>query len=509
MSEPLPGLPKPPPPSKPRDAAAVLMFRRTPDGPEVFWVRRESTMAFAAGFYAFPGGRVDPRDAGVPVDGEAPEVAVFKVAAARELFEETGVLVARGGEKLSAEALQAFRIALIEKKVEWGAELQRLNLKLRGADFLDAGRWITPAFLPHRFDCRFFLFEASPSTEVKLLPGELAEGAWVKPAKALARWEEGSALLHPPNLHGLQRVAELTESTSNAALSQKLKEPPNCPGNIPSRIEFQRGVLMFPLETPTLPPATHTNCYVLGNGELLIVDPGAAAVRQYARLLALVSGLKGEGRRPKAVVLTHHHSDHVGGAQAVAERLNIPIWCHEWTAERLRLKPGRTLKDGEVLTLAGIPTMSWKVLHTPGHAKGHLCLMHEGSRATLVGDMVAGIGTIVIDPPEGDMFEYMEQLKRLKEIPVGSLYPSHGPAMADGPAKLQEYLRHREVREHKVMAALGKNGASIAEVVPKAYNDVDASIFPLAERSTHAILIKLVRDGKVTRKEGRYYPADA
>jgi glyoxylase-like metal-dependent hydrolase (beta-lactamase superfamily II) len=313
----------------------------------------------------------------------------------------------------------------------------------------------------------------------------------------------GSALLHPPNLHGLQVLSTFSTVEDAAA---RLEKVPHAPGNVPSRIEFQRGVRLFPLETQTLPPAAHTNCYVLGNGELLIVDPGASEVRQYARLLALIAGHKAEGKRPVAVLLTHHHQDHVGGAKAVKERLGIPLWCHERTADRLDFAADRLLKDGEVISLAGLPAMKWRVLHTPGHARGHVCLVDEASRAAVVGDMVAGVGTIVIDPPEGDMTDYLAQLARLKELPVGALYPAHGPPVPDGPAKLDEYLHHRAMREKRVLQSLAKNGSTLREVVAKAYDDTPDFLHPVAERSAFAILLKLVRDGKVHRDEELYAP---
>lgn len=502
MSEAIPGMVMPPSPgARVRDAAVVLLFRRVGTGVEVYWVKREATLQFAGGFYAFPGGRQDAADAAIPIEGAQGQDAALKVAALRELFEETGVLLADGAERLLKSARDEARRALLERKFTFANLLAHHGLKLKASVLTEAGRWVTPPFMPVRFDARFYLAELPRGAEAEHWPGELAEGTWVKPQDALLRWQQGTALLHPPNLHALQVMAQF-KSADHACAA--LKDPPHVPAGIPSRIEFQQGVRVFPLETATLPPATHTNCYVLGNGELLIVDPGATAVRQYARLLALVAGLKAEGKRPLAVFLSHHHADHIGAALAVKERLGIPVWCHEKTADRLPFAAERLLADGEVIQLNGMPPMRWRVLHTPGHARGHLCLVDEASKAAIVGDMVAGVGTIVIDPPEGDMTDYLEQLKRLRDLPVGVIYPSHGPAIPDGPVKLAEYLRHREMREKKVVEALRGPGASLPELVARAYDDVPPEIHPIAERSTQAILIKLVREGKVARKDDRY-----
>ncbi|MBI3180607.1 MAG: MBL fold metallo-hydrolase [Myxococcales bacterium] len=501
MSEPLPGLPAGPPPPRPADAAVAVPFRRAGNTVEVFWLKRSSQVSFAPGFHAFPGGRVDAADGAVPVEGVFGMDAALRVCAARELFEEAGVLVAEGSPP-SADGLRQARRELLEGKVSFGELLSRWRLSVRAQDFHDAGRWITPSFMPRRFDARLFLVAMPGASQAEAWPGEVAEGGWVRPADALLRWEQGTALLHPPNLFAMQTLAGFT-SVADAAARMSL--PPHSPNFTATRIEFQRGIRVFPLETVTLPPATHTNAYVLGNGEMLVVDPGSPEVRQYARLLALVSGLRAEGLRPKAVLLTHHHSDHIGGAKAVKERLNVPVWCHRRTAERLPFEVERVLEDGEIIHIAGGRPMRLRVLHTPGHTRGHLCLVDEATRAAIVGDMVAGTGTVMIDPPEGDMTDYLAQLQRLKDLPVGTLYPSHGPVMPDGVAKLAEYLHHREFRERLVLGAIGPAGAAIQEIVPKAYGDTPEGMHPVAERSALAILIKLSREGKVKRKDERYF----
>jgi endoribonuclease LACTB2 len=491
MSEAMPGMPEPPPPPAPRDAAVAVLVRPGAAGVEVFWLRREATLSFAAGFYAFPGGRVDAADAAVPVAGVQGEQATLRAAAARELFEETGVLRARG-PSIAPALLREARAALLSGSRGFADVLTSFGLQLDAEDFPAAGRWVTPAFMPLRFDARFFLVEVPAGTTAEVWPGELAEGAWVRPEDALLAWAEGRALLHPPNHYTLLTL--LAAPSLEAARTRLCQAPsPEGPGAHP--IEFQRGVRLVALRTATLLPATHTNCWLLGQGELLVVDPGASEPAEINRLVERLQALEGEGLTPRAIFLTHHHLDHVSGVGQLVERLGLPVWCHPRTADRLDVRPGRVLADGEVLTLEGEPDMRWRVLHTPGHARGHLCLMDEASHAAVVGDMVAGVGTILIDPPEGEMAEYLRQLRRLRDLPVRALYPAHGPPLPDGPSALEGYLAHRAAREARVLASLHRGPRTLEEVSTEAYADTPTAWPPLAERSTLAILEKLVSEG--------------
>src|SRR5712671_321512 len=480
------------PPAAVRPAATVVLHRPGPSGLEVFWVRRGEQLRFAGGFYAFPGGRVDVGDAALPLlNAErlpASEAACI-AAAARELFEETGVLVAPGAARVPAAARRAAREALLRRDLPGAKEssfadfLAAHGLTVDARLFTPAGRWVTPPELPVRFDARFYLAELPAGETAEVWLGELVDGSWVRPEAALRRWEDGSALLHPPAWHTLRSLA-----LGLPAALPLLEDPSRAPWKLPvrhwvvERIEFQRGVLVVPLRTPTLPPATHTNCLLLGDEELWVVDPGSPWPEEQATLEKTLALLDQEGRRAVGILLTHHHQDHVGGAAELSRQRSLPIAATAQTAELLDFPIDRVLKEGDSLPVG---PRGWKCLHLPGHTRGHLCLIEEGSGAVVAGDLVAGVGTVIVDPPEGDMKEYLSSLDRLLGEKPGCIYPAHGPVVPGGIAKLEEYRAHRLERERRVMDSLRQAGrpATPAELVPGAYPDVKAEMYRLAERS--------------------------
>lgn len=251
------------------------------------------------------------------------------------------------------------------------------------------------------------------------------------------------------------------------------------------------GITALPLRTPTLPPATHTACYLAGDGARIAIDPASPWPDEQARLAGEVAA-----HGPVTLIaLTHHHADHVGAAAALAARTGAPIAAHRETAARLgaRVPVTRLLEDGEVIEAGGV---ALRVLHTPGHAPGHLAFLDERSGALVAGDLVAGLGTILIDPGEGHMATYLAQLERLLALGVGAILPAHGPVVADGPAKLREYLAHRRMREGKVAAALGDAPAPLDALCAIAYADTPALLWPIAVRSLEAHLVKLAEDGR-------------
>ncbi len=432
-------------------AVAAFLWRARGAGIEVYLVRRAPSVRFFGGFWSIPGGAVEPED-----DGDI-------AACAREVREETG-----------------------------------LELGRDPARFVDAGRWITPSFSPIRFDARYFLVQvpddAAPDHTVS---PEHTEGMWLSPAEAMARWADGELLVPFPVARVIRALIPGIDGARERCAFEAEEE-----ARSPRIWELADGIAQAPLRTPTLPPATHTNCWVIGAGDCVVIDPATPYDDERRALDLALDHWAARGRTVREVWLTHHHPDHVGAARYVAERLGVPIAAHRVTADLVApaLRVDRFIEDGDVVDLAGSPPRRLRAVFTPGHAPGHLCFYEEVTGMLVAGDMVASIGTIVVDPDEGDMQEYLDSLARMKTLGCSALLPAHGAAIADADAKIDEYVRHRLWREQRVLDALTARGrATAAELVPPVYEDVPQALFPLAERSLVAHLDKLVKDGRARR----------
>jgi glyoxylase-like metal-dependent hydrolase (beta-lactamase superfamily II) len=223
-----------------------------------------------------------------------------------------------------------------------------------------------------------------------------------------------------------------------------------------------------------------TNTYVLGRGEVVVVDPGPDLPEH-------VEAILGQGR-VVAQLVTHAHGDHLPAALRVRDRVGAPIYGH---AEL----PGvdHALADGERLLLAG-----WRLqaLATPGHAPEHLAFWAEQRRLIFTGDLIAGAGTIVLAETAGALGQYLDSLLRLFALGPSTLLPGHGPRVDDGLARIREYLDHRMARERQIVAALADGATTVEGLVERIYAETPAGLRPMAARNVRAHLERLAALGR-------------
>jgi glyoxylase-like metal-dependent hydrolase (beta-lactamase superfamily II)/8-oxo-dGTP pyrophosphatase MutT (NUDIX family) len=513
-----------PPEKPPRPSASVVPWRRGRSGAvEVYWVRRSPQLRFMGGWHAFPGGGLSRADAAIdvaeaprgasaatftaaePCGADAPEapdlVPGLAACALRELFEETGLLLAEevlagGLDEAGERRLDAARRRLLAGAADFADLVAEQGWTLSASRLRFAGRWLTPKVAPMRFDNRFFLLEwdAARRPQPEIEGSELVHGEWIEPTAALGRWRRGEVIAAPPILYLLEVLAA---DGPDAGTGRLLDTRSACLGPF-RRIEFRPGVTLLPLRTPTLPPATHTNAFLLGHRQAVLVDPATPFEDEIERLSGALAAAREQGLEILAVWLTHHHPDHVGAVEVVRRDLGVPVCAHPLAAgplARQGISIDRELHDGDRVVLAGDPPLPVRVYHTPGHTRGHLCFYEENTGSLIAGDLVSALSTIVIDPPEGDMDDYLESLRRMAELAPSTLFPSHGPVVLAAVDKLEELRGHRLEREAQVLAAWRAGKRRAAEMVADIYPEVPASVHPVAARQVQAHLDRLEKLG--------------
>ncbi len=513
-------------PAIPKDAAAVILIREN----RILWARRNPNIKFLGGWHAFPGGKVEAGDAEIPVKNCADaNLKKFIVAAAREAFEEVGVLLVRNGEKLTKGQRASLHDDLVSGRSSFVEILADWNLRIDARDFLYTGFWTTPQFSPVRFKTHFFIVECPAKQEPYAAISEMQSPEFIAPEKALERWANAEVLISPPVLLALQELAE-AETQRRRDAETKIKEKASfgfsvvspdyeisaslrlCVSNLLKKsarsggeinhIELNPRVIVFPLKTETLPPATHTNCFLVGRREFVVVDAAARIESKQAKLFALIDEFIERGFVCREIIVSHSHADHFGGETALQKhlfdkfKLKIPISAHAKTVEALRgrVEFQKTISDEEIINLRDETDDDFqlKAFHAPGHARGHLCFYDEAKGFLLSSDNVVGAGTVVIAPPEGDMTDYLATLERLKNLPnLRFLCGSHGAAVFDARGKIEEYIRHRLEREKQILEAFENGAKTVEEIVGKVYVDLKPELVKYAEKSVEAHLEKL------------------
>jgi len=286
-------------------------------------------------------------------------------------------------------------------------------------------------------------------------------------------------------------------STVPSSTPPPLPDTGRGPFPAPGRVDdLAPGLRRLTAPNPGVMTGPGTNTYLVGAGDLAVVDPGPD---DEVHLDAIEAAVAHGGDRIRWVLVTHTHPDHAPGATALARRTGAVLVGHAATAD---FAPDVCARDGWRLEA---PSFSLEALHTPGHASDHLCWLLEGPRVLLSGDHVMGGVTVVIAPPDGDMAAYLASLRRLLALtpPIAAIAPGHGRLLGTPDIVVGGILAHRAAREAAVLGALEASGtATVDELVSWVYRDVDAALFPIARLSLWAHLEKLVADGRAIEVAG-------
>ena len=247
---------------------------------------------------------------------------------------------------------------------------------------------------------------------------------------------------------------------------------------------------------------TGTGTYIVGHGEVAVIDPGPALDTHLAALLTAL-----EHERVTAILVTHDHSDHSPLAARLSKLTGAPVYgCARKPA------PGALPASGgeEGDDTAFRPDIDWcgggavsgpgwtlEAIPTPGHTSNHLCFALPQENALFTGDHVMGWSTSVVIPPDGDMTAYIASLERVRARHFKTLWPTHGPPVTKVDPFLDAYIAHRLEREAQVLAAVQAGVQTIPEMVERLYVGLDPRLKPAAAQSLLSHLIKLVAEGRV------------
>ncbi len=439
---------------KPRRAVAGLLCV----GSEVLLVQRHVNAPAFPGYWACPGGKVEKDEAPPPV---------------REKY--CG---------LEAECLAALQRELQE-------ELQ-IDLYTLPCSISRLGNVVTPASAPRRFDTDFFRIDLAEKPAITLDLHEHLGMRWDTPGTFWNEYLHGDLLCVAP----LQRLLEQLTREPEARRVPDLSYRPGQDVGL-DLVEPIHGLRILPLRSNTLPPATHTNAFILGNepDHRVLVDPSPGTPDAYAQL----TGFLNSWGRPGSIFLTHHHPDHHERSTQLAREYAIPMRMSPQTQQNIERRWGSAyfddvsvqhVQDGDTLChWLGHPVQAIAV---PGHDNGHLALMPDTAQWMIVGDLYQGVGTVVIGKPEGNMRDYFASLQKVIDLSPKVTVPSHGVALP-GVLQIKKTLAHRQQREDRIRE-LHEAGNDVDAILAIEYANVPVALWPLARMNIEGHLEKIAEE---------------
>jgi glyoxylase-like metal-dependent hydrolase (beta-lactamase superfamily II)/8-oxo-dGTP pyrophosphatase MutT (NUDIX family) len=509
-------------------------------------LQRTHDAAFLGGAYVFPGGSLDPADAATRrvvglTEAQAGErlgiasgALAYYVAAVRECFEEAGVLLAIHRDGKPVDAGRAAE--LLPLRDRFFELLEQEDLYIPAGALAYYGHWITQPGRTRRFDTRFFVALAPDGQEGAHDATEHVHQLWTTPREALERGRRGEIELVHATRQTLQDFARFAEPRAAFDYARSLPEIPTnracwAQGREGARV-FRRGEAPYfeihwsdPEETgqttydlvpgepkrldrlvtrvvapnPGIMTGPGTNTYLVGGEALAVIDPGPAIDAHVAAILAAGAG------RIRWVLCTHTHLDHSPAAAALkaatgAVVIGRPAPRHP--GQDQGFAPDRVMAHGDRFMFGGL---TLRALHTPGHASNHLCYLLENTKMLFTGDHVMQGSTVVINPPDGDMRDYLASLELLLAEDVLILAPGHGYLIGEPHREARRLIRHRLAREQKVVSALARLARpTVEELVREVYDDVSERLHGVAQRSLNAHLDKLAAEGRARAEGGRW-----
>ena len=251
-----------------------------------------------------------------------------------------------------------------------------------------------------------------------------------------------------------------------------------------------------------------TGTYIVGGKDVAVIDPGPDMPEHVDALKRAL-----DGKRVSHILVTHTHSDHSPAAKPLKEWSGAKTYAfgphgsgrddgpRVEAGGDMDFMPDVRVKDGETIAGNGF---AFECVFTPGHTSNHMCFALNEEKALFTGDHIMGWSTTVVTPPDGDMAQYMDSVRKLEARGDRTLYPTHGSPVTEPQPFLAAYLAHRIDRENQVLAAVKDGLDTIPAMVARMYADVDKRLHPAAARSVEAHLIKLEHEGLITRDGARY-----
>lgn len=440
-----------------------------------FMAKRQNFLKAFPGYMSFPGGKIEKNDNNQSLDFEHELIRPFKKykghmnAMLREIEEELFYSISQNIKQKNIE-----KISLVAKA-------------------------ITPKFGPHRFATYFYLIRLKKKTSFKVNKEELAEGHWITYKKFKEMYQTGGLLTVPSLCIILEKLYRRTKEPKNIVYQGTL----DLGGNVKDRhleINILQNFKQILVPSKTLPPAKVTNAFFLKGDrrQNVLIDPSPKTKKNLEKLIQNLRGLK-----LREIFITHHHPDHQQYAGDIASFFKIPLGMSQDTYNRLLTLRGKKFFKGSQVKIyqEGDILLNWlgspvKVFSIPGHDEGQLGLAPKNKKWFLVGDLIQGIGTVVIKSPEGNMQKYFKSLKRVIQLNPKIIIPSHGVPLG-GVHYLKEALNHRLKRESDILKAYSKGMTQIDQLRKEVYGHLKSHEIPLANFNIAAHLAKLKDERKI------------